>query len=259
MDNYHTLKRIHCPDIFANGSIILIDGIKFHHLNNVLRTKPGMHLRVFNQQSGEWLAEVIATQKDKLKLSVIKKLRNCESIDNISLMFTPLKPDKLHFMIEKSVELGVGKLIPILTERTVIRDLNHDKIHSYITQATQQCERISIPELSELTRLENAISSYPSSRILFCDEQERDLSLNILLSSKLGIQRDENYIILIGPEGGFTDKERDYLKQQNNVTSIHIGPRILRAETAAIYSISCLQFALNNMITPPRVITEEES
>ncbi len=248
--NYYNTKRIYYPEDFVENMVITITQQKLHHLKNVLRVSIGDYVRLFNQQNGEWLAKIEQTEKNKLGLKILKQLRIYKNTQNISLMFTPLKKDSLHFLIEKLVELGVNKLIPILTERTIVRAINSSKINSYILQATEQCERLSLPEIVPLTKLNEAISALdPNEQIIFCDEKEENLSLNKLPPS-LDIKK--NYIILVGPEGGFTDQERQYLRKHKQILPVHIGPRILKAETAAIFSMSCLQCLIGSISQHPR-------
>lgn len=250
MHNHHTLKRVYCQNQLLAGSLIMIDTGKSHHLTNVLRVKVGDQLRPFNDRDGEFLAEISQTSKNQLTLNILKQLRVSASANNISLMFAPIKPDKLHFMIEKATELGIGTLIPILTERSIIREINQSKINQYIIQAAEQSERLTIPALLPLTKLNDAIQSLDTnSEILFCDELEIDNSLNKSLAA---LDISKNYIILIGPEGGFTEGERQKLRAEKQILPVHIGPQILRAETAALFAISCLQFALGNAAQPPR-------
>lgn len=248
MNEYHTLKRIFYPSTLELNSNILITGDKFGQLTKVLRTKVGDFIRVFNEASGEWLAEVSFIHKNDLEAIIKKQLRTCYNNAEICLMFSPLKTEKMHFLIEKSVELGISKFFPIITERSIVREINTTKINQYIIQAAEQCECLSIPKLIPIQKLQLAVNN-SNGHIIFCNEHEKHLSLKAALA-KQDLTSPIN--ILIGPEGGFTSNERDYLLQNSNVHSVHIGPQILRAETAALFAISCAQFATANSSTPPR-------
>ena len=165
-------------------------------------------------------------------------------------MFAPIKQDKLHFLVEKAVELGVDRLIPVLTERTIVRDINTEKMESYIHQAAEQSERLTIPKLFSLNKLSSALDNVNiADSVIFCNEQEQENSLKKSLSM---LEDNKNYIILVGPEGGFTSQERLLLNNDKKVISTHIGSRILRAETAALFVVGCLQFVIGDMDLPPR-------
>ncbi len=248
--SYHNLKRVYCPENFASDSIIILDDKKSYHLLQVLRAKVGEQIRIFNAQCGEWLAKIDHIQKNRLHIVLEKQLRSSEPIGRVSLMFAPIKQDKLHFLIEKSVELGVDRLIPVLTERTIVRDINTEKVETYIAQAVEQSERLTMPKLFSLDKLSLALDSLSESdRVIFCNEQEQKNSLQKTISM---IEDNKKCIILIGPEGGFTDQERTLLNNHKKVISTHIGSRILRAETAALFVVGCLQFAIGDMASPPR-------
>ncbi len=247
--SYYNLKRVYCPENFTSASIIL-DDKKLHHLLHVLRAKAGDQIRIFNAQYGEWLAKIDHIEKNKLYISLEKQLRRSQPSGRVSLMFAPIKQDKLHFLVEKAVELGVDRLIPVLTERTIVRDINTEKMESYIHQAAEQSERLTIPKLFSLNKLSSALDNLNiADSVIFCNEQEQENSLKKSLSM---LEDNKNYIILVGPEGGFTSQERLLLNNDKKVISTHIGSRILRAETAALFVVGCLQFVIGDMDLPPR-------
>jgi 16S rRNA (uracil1498-N3)-methyltransferase len=250
IQHYNNLKCVYCPENFSINSLITFTGQKLHHLLHVLRVRQGDYIKIFNESQGEWLAKIDITEKNKLCAKIIKQLRLQQQVNKTTLMFSPIKPDKLHFLVEKAVELGVNRLIPIITERSIVRTFNTDKINSYIIQAVEQSERLTLPKLSPLVTLNSALNNLTlDEQIIFCNEQETNVSLNKLAPS---LDTNKNYIILIGPEGGFTTQERELLIQHKQVHSIHIGPRILRAETAALFCISCLQFLIGDTNLAPR-------
>lgn len=247
---YYNLKRVYCPENFTEAGVIMLDDQKLHHLVHVLRAKAGDQIRIFNAQYGEWLAKIDRIEKNKLHITLQKQLCDSESVGRVSLMFAPIKQDKLHFLIEKAVELGVDRLIPVLTERTIVRDINNQKIESYIQQAAEQSERLTMPKLFPLNKLSSALDELNAvDNVIFCNEQEQENSLHKVITK---LEANKNYIILIGPEGGFTDQERMLLNNDKKIISTHIGSRILRAETAALFVVGCLQFAVGDMMSPPR-------
>ena len=214
---------------------LIIDGTKAHHLLNVLRVKKGEYMRPFNQETGEFLGLIEEVSKKHITIKIEKKLKDLESRSKITLAFAPIKPDRLKFMIEKCTELGVDGFVPVLTQRTIIRDLKSHKIESYITGATEQSERVSVPFINEITTLTDFLKAHTSSVILCCDESLKDSNF---ISKH--IPKDSEVMILIGPEGGFSEQDRNTMKTYQNIKYVSLGQNILRAETAAIFAITAV-------------------
>ena len=166
----------------------------------------------------------------------MKKLKNSENNSEIWLAFTPIKLNYLNFMIQKATELGVTKFIPILTERTVVRDLNSERLNKVIIEASEQSNRIKLPKLEKLVKFKDFIKLYKDTNIVFGDLNSSN--------DQIKINKDSPVCILIGPEGDFSENERKEILDLKNVKSLKINKNILRAETAAISIISIISFKI---------------
>ena len=206
-----------------------------HYLSKVMRLGSGQKFSLFNE-SGEWVAKVDDINKGIVEFTIQKKLRSAENDKEIWLAFTPIKLNYLNLMIQKATELGITRFIPILTERTVVRKLNEKRIHKIIAEASEQSNRLNIPKLDKIIKLENFLKSNQNINIVFGDlNSER---------TKLNLEKKEPICILIGPEGDFTVKERENILKHKKIFPIKINKNILRSETAAISMISIVSFNL---------------
>ncbi len=206
-----------------------------HYLSKVMRLGSGQKFSLFNE-SGEWVAKVDDINKGIVEFTVQKKLRSAENDKEIWLAFTPIKLNYLNLMIQKATELGITRFIPILTERTVVRKLNEKRIHKIIAEASEQSNRLNIPKLDKIIKLENFLKSNQNINVVFGDlNSER---------TKLNLEKKEPVCILIGPEGDFTVKERENILKHKKIFPIKINKNILRSETAAISMISIVSFNL---------------
>ena len=206
-----------------------------HYLSKVMRLGSGQKFSLFNE-SGEWVAKVDNINKGIVEFTIQKKFRSAENDKEIWLAFTPIKLNYLNLMIQKATELGITRFIPILTERTVVRKLNEKRIHKIIAEASEQSNRLNIPKLDKIIKLENFLKSNQNINIVFGDlNSER---------TKLNLEKKEPICILIGPEGDFTVKERENILKHKKIFPIKINKNILRSETAAISMISIVSFNL---------------
>jgi len=200
-----------------------------------MRIKIGQSFSLFNK-SGEWEAKVNNIKKGIVEFSIIKKLRSANNEREIWLAFAPIKLNYLNLLIQKTTELGVTRFIPILTDRTIVRKLNEKRINKIIVEASEQSNRLKMPTLDKLTKLDNFLKSNENTNILF-----GDLNTN---NKKIDIKNKNPLCILIGPEGDFSLKERLNILKQKNIIPIKINENILRSETAAISMISIISFNL---------------
>ena len=206
-----------------------------HYLSKVMRLGSGQKFSLFNE-SGEWVAKVDDINKGIVEFTIQKKFRSAENDKEIWLAFTPIKLNYLNLMIQKATELGITRFIPILTERTVVRKLNEKRIHKIIAEASEQSNRLNIPKLDKIIKLENFLKSNQNINVVFGDlNSER---------TKLNLEKKEPICILIGPEGDFTVKERENILKHKKIFPIKINKNILRSETAAISMISIVSFNL---------------
>jgi len=212
-----------------------LDKSQSHYLSKVMRINVGKSFSLFNQ-SGEWEAKVENINKGIVEFLIIKKLRSANSEKEIWLAFAPIKLNYLNLMIQKATEIGVTRFIPILTERTIVRKLNEKRINKIIIEASEQSNRLKIPSLDKLTKLDTFLKSNQNTNIVF-----GDLNTD---NKKIDLKSKDPLCVLIGPEGDFSEKERENILKLKNITSLKINNNILRSETAAISMISIVSFNL---------------
>jgi len=200
-----------------------------------MRINIGKSFSLFNQ-SGEWEAKVENIDKGIVEFLVIKKLRSANREKEIWLAFAPIKLNYLNLMIQKATEIGVTRFIPLLTERTIVRKLNEKRINKIIIEASEQSNRLKVPSLDKLTKLDTFLKSNQNANIIF-----GDLNTN---NKKIDVKNKNPLCVLIGPEGDFSLKEREGILKLKNIIPLKINDNILRSETAAISMISIISFNL---------------
>ena len=210
-----------------------LDKSQSHYISKVMRIKEGDNISLFNE-TGEWIVKIKEIKKGIINFVVIKKLRNVENDTEMWLAFTPIKFNYLNFMIQKATELGVTRFIPILTDRTVVRQINKDRIKKIIIEASEQSNRIKLPKLEKLINFKEFLKIYKNTNIVLGDLNKNE--------EKIHFNKNKPICILIGPEGDFSENERELMSQLQNIRSLRINRNILRTETAAIAMISILTF-----------------
>ena len=226
--------------LFFNESLYInlkskLDKTQSHYIHKVMRIKEGQNFSLFNQ-SGEFEAKVENIIRGIVEFSVEKKLRSADNPTEIWLAFTPIKLNYLNLMIQKATELGVTRFIPLLTDRTVVRKINEKRIKKIIVEASEQSNRLNLPILDKLKKLEKFLIENTDTTIFFGDLNSDN--------KKIDIQSDEPICVLIGPEGDFSIKEREIISKMKNIIPININKNILRSETAAISMISIISYTL---------------
>ena len=226
--------------LFFNESLYInlkskLDKTQSHYIHKVMRIKEGQNFSLFNQ-SGEFEAKVENIIRGIVEFSVEKKLRSADNPTEIWLAFTPIKLNYLNLMIQKATELGVTRFIQLLSDRTVVRNINEKRIKKIIVEASEQSNRLNLPTLDKLKNLEEFLKENIDITILFGDLNSKN--------KKIDIKRDEPLCILIGPEGDFSIKERVIISKMKNIIPININKNILRSETAAISMISIISYTL---------------
>ncbi|MBC7142134.1 MAG: 16S rRNA (uracil(1498)-N(3))-methyltransferase [Rhodobacteraceae bacterium] len=223
------------------GQSLPLTEAQAHYLFGVMREGIGARILVFNGRDGEWLAEVTEAGKRKGRLICIERTRAQSTPTDLWLLFAPVKKARTDFIVEKAVELGVSRLVPVSTEFTNSERLRRDKAEAHMREAAEQCGALCLPEVDEVTPLSRLLAGWdPARRILWADEARAGAGVTI---AGLG---PGPWSILIGPEGGFSDEERARLAALPFVVPVSLGPRILRAETAAVAAITLWQAHLGD-------------
>lgn len=225
--------RLFVDQPLAAGQEIRIEGGQAHYLTTVMRLKPGGHLKLFDDLTGEWLGEVTASAKRDCHVRIVEQLRPREDVPDLWLCAAPIKRARIDWVAEKASELGVARVIFVDTRRAVVDKLNLDRLRAHMVEAAEQCERTALPELSDLTPLNRLLADWPAGRKLFFADEEGGAPIGEAVRAARGPAA-----ILIGPEGGFDPAERAAIRALPDAVPVSLGPRILRADTAAIAAIS---------------------
>ncbi|MEE8535699.1 MAG: 16S rRNA (uracil(1498)-N(3))-methyltransferase [Kiloniellales bacterium] len=236
--------RLYVEADLSDGAAVGLDPARAHFLRSVLRLKRGAALAVFNGRDGEWLARIDAMGKGWASLLVETRRREQEAGPDLWLVFAPIKRARLDFLVEKSVELGVSALCPVLTQHCVVQRVNLERLAANAREAAEQCERLNVPEVREPRRLTDLVGEWPADRrLLVCAESGPAEPIAEVLAAAVGdpAARRAGWAVATGPEGGFTRSELDGLRKLPFVTLVGLGPRVLRADTAALAALACWQ------------------
>ncbi len=242
----YRLQRLFLRSSLREGGDVEVEREQANYLLNVLRLGDGDRLLVFNGHDGEWLAEVEPAGRRVCHLKIVEQVREQTVIADLDWLFAPLKHARLDYMVQKAVEMGAGRLRPVLTRHTQVSRVNLERMQSNVIEAAEQCGVISIPEVAEPVELKHLLDTWhvheAGRRILFCDEHEETANPLAIL----GALPRGPLAVLIGPEGGFAEEERAVLRSKAFVTPIPLGPRILRADTAAVAALAVVQAVLGD-------------
>jgi 16S rRNA (uracil1498-N3)-methyltransferase len=231
--------RLYVPDPLAGGAEIAIAAPAAHRLQHVLRLGPGAAVAAFNERDGEFLCRIAGFGRAAATLVAEERLRSPEAETGPWLLFAPIKRARLDWLVEKACELGTGALVPVRTHRTTPERLNGDRLRALAVAAAEQSGRLSIPELRPIEPLDRVLERWPADRRLFvCDESGGGEPIAAALSR---LPPGTPAAMLIGPEGGFAERELDALCKLTIVTRVGLGPRVLRAETAALAALAAFQ------------------
>jgi len=226
-----SLPRLFVRTPLGEGARVELDASQANYLGNVMRLGEGAELLVFDGNSGEWLARIDEAAKKRMTLSVEGRTREPESVPDVWLAFAPVKRTQTDWLVEKATELGAARLMPVMTQRTVAERVKLERLESIAIEAAEQCGRTVLPEIAE---------PLPLARFI----KERDVSRTLYFADEVGGEHASNAFkegaccILVGPEGGFTNDERATIRSAPNAVPISLGPRILRAETAALAALA---------------------
>ncbi len=235
--SYKAKIRLYFPGKLSLEDSVKLENKQVHYLINVMRKKIDDSILVFNCVNGEYLAKISEIYKNTIIINIIKKIRDAKIENDIWLLFAPVKKSPTEYIVQKATELGVSKIIPVITERTITKNLNLKRMQDIAIESSEQCERITIPEVCAVKKLKDLISNWDNDRIIFfCDETIRNNDVVKIDFQNLSIKSFG--AILVGPEGGFSTDETNYLREKKFIRPIDLGPRILRSDTAVIAALS---------------------
>lgn len=225
-----SLPRLFVRQALDAGVDVELDASQANYLGNVLRLGVGAELLLFDGISGEWMARIADAGKKRMTLSTVRKTKEPESIPDVWLGFAPVKRAQTDWLVEKATELGVARLMPVVTQRTIAERVKLDRLESIAIEAAEQCGRTRVPQIAEPVRLRSFLEELdPARRLYFADEGGGDPAISIM--------HEGPAVILVGPEGGFSADERAFIRG-TGALPLSLGPRILRAETAALAALS---------------------
>ena len=239
----HNSQRLYVEVDLRVGDAVAASESQANYLLRVLRLGEGDRLLIFNGREGEWLAEIRTVTKRGCSLVPLEQVRPQSAGPDVHYLFAPLKRSRLDYMVQKAVELGVARLAPVLTRRTIAERVNLDRMRANAIEAAEQCGVLRLPEVAEPMKLEAVLAGWDESRrLIFCDEVA-PMADPIEALSRL---RGEPVALLIGPEGGFDPQERALLLSKPYVTTISLGPRIMRADTAAVAALALVNATIGD-------------
>jgi 16S rRNA (uracil1498-N3)-methyltransferase len=232
------VQRLFVTGHLAAGVSLAATREQANYLLNVLRLKDGDAILAFNGRDGEWRARIAEASRKGCSLAIEEKVREQSPLPDLHYLFAPLKHARLDYIVQKAVEMGVGKLCPVITQFTQVHRVNLDRMRTNAIEAAEQCGILAIPECETPRKLADVLAAWDATRrLIFCDEGAELANPGEALAK---ITRGPA-AVLIGPEGGFSDDERATLLSRPCVTALSLGPRILRADTAAVAALALLQ------------------
>ena len=223
-----SLPRLFVRQPLSEGAKVDLDAGQANYLGNVMRLGEGAEVLLFDGHSGEWLARIVEAARKRMTLSVDRQSRPPETIPDVWLAFAPVKRAHTDWLVEKATELGAARLIPVMTQRTVAERVKLERLESIAIEAAEQCGRTRLPEISEPVTLKALLAA--ERPLYFADETGGEPAASAFKTGPA--------LLLVGPEGGFTEDERATIRAARDAVAISLGPRILRAETAALAALA---------------------
>ena len=232
--------RLYFPENIIENSTSLLSKEHTHYIVNVMRLKRGSKINFFNKE-GEWLSEIVFLDRDRVEIKFLNKIKESFPASNIELAICLVKKNPMEIILQKATELGVSRIIPIISERTEVKDLNLERANKITIEATEQSNQLNPPKINQMINLKDFINSISKETKLFF----ADINSKYAPSSK-DIEGIKNISILIGPEGDFSPSERELILEKSNVVPFSLSKNILRTDTAVISAISLVNFINNN-------------
>ncbi|NTE85468.1 16S rRNA (uracil(1498)-N(3))-methyltransferase [Agrobacterium rubi] len=216
---------------------------QFNYLANVLRMPEAAEILLFNGRDGEWKAQLSYPTRKKIVLTATEQTRPQPAAPDLHYLFAPLKTGRMDYLVQKAVEMGAGVLQPVMTQHVQGKITNLDKLRANVVEAAEQCGILAVPEVEEPIKLKDLLETWPAARrIIYCDEGDEGQNPLPVLNRI----EERQIALLVGPEGGFSEEEQQLLRNHPSVTPIPLGPRILRAETAAVAALAVIQATLGD-------------
>ncbi|RWN63046.1 16S rRNA (uracil(1498)-N(3))-methyltransferase [Mesorhizobium sp.] len=239
----YKMQRLFVPDDLGPDIEFEASPQQGHYLMHVLRLGEGAEILLFNGRDGEWSASIAARSKKTVRLKVLALQRPQPPLPDLVYCFAPLKQGRLDYLVQKAVEMGAGVLQPVITQHTQVAKPGIERLRANVVEAAEQCGILAVPEVREAEKIERLLAGWDKERrLIFCDE---DASTNNPLPALQAV-REKKLGLLVGPEGGFSDEERRMLRELPFVTAIPLGPRILRADTAAVAALTVIQATIGD-------------
>jgi 16S rRNA (uracil1498-N3)-methyltransferase len=241
------MARLYVTAALGDGLRVQLEGAQAHYANNVMRLTRGDAVALFNGRDGEWLGRIDGSGKGWCSLAVFEQRRAQREEGDLWLVFAPIKRAHIDFLVEKATELGVSALYPVHTTHTAVGRVNLERLRAHAVEAAEQSERLTLPQVHEPQDLTALLARWPRERrLMLCDESGGGGPIGAVLRETAG----ERWGVLVGPEGGFAETELDALRKLAFVSPVSLGPRVLRADTAALAALAVVQALVGDWGTP---------
>ena len=229
--------RLYYPNSIVENTTSLLSKEHTHYVANVMRLKRGSNINFFNKD-GEWVSEIVFLEKDRVEVKFLNRVKESLKSSSIELAICLVKKNPMEIILQKATELGVAKIIPIISERTEVKELNLERANKIVIEATEQSNQLSPPEILKITKLKDFINNLnETSKLFFADINSKERL------KKEDVKSDNLKMILIGPEGDFTPTERKMILENSNTISFSLSNNILRTETATISALSLINYS----------------
>ncbi len=243
--------RLFVPQDLTQGGTVAVNPDQARYLAAVMRVKPGDPVLLFNGRDGEWSALISQVTKKSVSLTLSDQRRTQDTVAPLTLAFAPVKRAPLDYLAQKATELGVARLLPVFTRRTVVSRVNLERLRANVVEAAEQCGRLTVPEVAEPMKFDAFLAGFrdhgpEQERLLFCDEAAPGEDPTSALEALNACPAGKPWHVIIGPEGGFDPAERNALGACPGALRVGLGPRIMRADTAAIAALTLWQATLGD-------------